>query len=301
VTISKEAKVGLLALVAGVTLYLGFNFLKGYEIFSRTNKFYIVYEEIDGLTVSNPVVLNGLSVGRVDDIKLQPSNDNSLLVTIIVDKDVQIGDSTIAVLENTGLLGGKSIELHIGQSSVIYDGGQTISGIKKQDFTEILAQKAMPILTNLDSTVVNLNKIFGDQLGTSIQKTLHNLELASGELNNIMVSNKQNINTITYSLAGLSQSLAETEKQLKPILNKLDNLADTLNNLELKQTVKNAREALENVESITAKINEKEGSLGLLVNDKELYENLNKTAENLNSLVEDVERNPKKYIKISVF
>ncbi len=300
-TISKEAKVGLLALVAGVTLYLGFNFLKGYEIFSRTNKFYIVYEEIDGLTVSNPVVLNGLSVGRVDDIKLQPSNDNSLLVTIIVDKDVQIGDSTIAVLENTGLLGGKSIELHIGQSSVIYDGGQTISGIKKQDFTEILAQKAMPILTNLDSTVVNLNKIFGDQLGTSIQKTLHNLELASGELNNIMVSNKQNINTITYSLAGLSQSLAETEKQLKPILNKLDNLADTLNNLELKQTVKNAREALENVESITAKINEKEGSLGLLVNDKELYENLNKTAENLNSLVEDVERNPKKYIKISVF
>ncbi len=300
-TISKEAKVGLLALVAGVTLYLGFNFLKGYEIFSRTNKFYIVYEEIDGLTVSNPVVLNGLSVGRVDDIKLQPSNDNSLLVTIIVDKDVQIGDSTIAVLENTGLLGGKSIELHMGQSSVIYDGGQTIAGIKKQDFTEILAQKAMPILTNLDSTVVNLNKIFGDQLGTSIQKTLHNLELASGELNNIMVSNKRNINTITYSLAGLSQSLAETEKQLKPILNKLDNLADTLNNLELKQTVKNAREALENVESITAKINEKEGSLGLLVNDKELYDNLNKTAESLNNLVEDVERNPKKYIKISVF
>lgn len=300
-TISKEAKVGLLALVAGVTLYLGFNFLKGYEIFSRTNKFYIIYEEIDGLTVSNPVVLNGLSVGRVDEIKLQPSDDNSLLVTIIVDKEVQIGDSTIAVLENTGLLGGKSIELHLGQNSVIYDGGQTISGLKKQDFTEILAQKALPILTNLDSTVVNLNKIFGDQLGTSIKNTLHNLELASGELNQIMVSNKRNINTITYSLAGLSQSLAETEKQLKPILGKLDNLADTLNNLELKQTVQNAREALENVESITAKINEKEGSLGLLVNDKELYENLNKTADNLNSLVEDIERNPKKYIKISVF
>ena len=300
-TISKEAKVGLLALVAGVTLYLGFNFLKGYEIFSRTNKFYIIYEEIDGLTVSNPVVLNGLSVGRVDDIKLQPSNDNSLLVTIVVDKDVLVGDSTIAFLENTGLLGGKSIELNMGQSSVIYDGGQTILGIKKQDFTEILAEKAMPILTNLDSTVVSLNKIFGDQLGTSIQKTLHNLERASGELNEIMVSNKKNINTITYSLAGLSQSLVETEKQLKPILNKLDNLADTLNNLELKQTVQNARQALKNVEDITAKINEKEGSLGLLVNDKELYENLNKTAENLNNLVEDIERNPKKYIKISVF
>ncbi len=300
-TISKEAKVGLLALIAGVTLYLGFNFLKGYEIFSRTNKFYIVYEEIDGLTVSNPVVLNGLSVGRVDEIKLQPDDGNSLLVTIVVDRDVQVGDSTIAVLENTGLLGGKSIELRVGANTVIYEGGQILPGVMQQDLMGELADKAMPILTNLDSTVVNLNKIFGDQLGTSIQKTLHNLELASGELNMIMVSNKQNINTITYSLAGLSRSLEETEKQLKPILQKFDNIADTLNNLELKQTVRNAREALANVESITAKINDKEGSLGLLVNDKELYDNLNKTAENMNSLVEDIERNPKKYIKVTVF
>lgn len=299
--ISKEAKVGLLALIAGVVLYLGFNFLKGIEIFSRTNKFYVVYNQIDGLTVSNPVLLNGLSVGRVESIKLQPDQGNSLLVTLIVDEEVPVGDSTLALLANTDLLGGKSVELNIGNNTRIFDGGDTLTGYKKQDITEALTQKAMPILTNLDSTVVKLNKVFGDELGESIQKTLHNLELASHELNGIMVTNKRNINAITYNLSQLSGSLKETEKQLKPILAKFDSMADSLNNLELKETVTNAKQALANVEKITEKIDKKEGSMGMLVNDKELYENLNKTAENLSKLAEDIENNPKKYLKITVF
>jgi phospholipid/cholesterol/gamma-HCH transport system substrate-binding protein len=299
--ISKEAKVGLLALTAGVILYLGFNFLKGYEIFSSSNKFYVVYQEIDGLTVSNPVLLNGLSVGRVENIQLQPEKNNSLLVTIMVNSEVPVGDSTQALLSNTDLLGGKSIDLIIGPNSKIYEGGETLLGYKKQDITEVLTQKAIPILTNLDSTVVNLNKLFGDQLGSSVRKTLHNLELASSELNAMMIANKTNITSITSNLAQMSSSLRETEKQLSPIIAKFDQLADSLKDLELKETVANAKAALANVESITKKIDEKEGSLGLLINDKELYDNLNKTAENLNKLAQDIEQNPKKYIKITVF
>jgi phospholipid/cholesterol/gamma-HCH transport system substrate-binding protein len=299
--ISKEAKVGLLALTAGVILYLGFNFLKGYEIFSSSNKFYVVYQEIDGLTVSNPVLLNGLSVGRVENIQLQPEKNNSLLVTIMVNSEVPVGDSTQALLSNTDLLGGKSIDLIIGPNSKIHEGGETLLGYKKQDITEVLTQKAIPILTNLDSTVVNLNKLFGDQLGSSVRKTLHNLELASSELNAMMIANKTNITSITSNLAQMSSSLRETEKQLSPIIAKFDQLADSLKDLELKETVANAKAALANVESITKKIDEKEGSLGLLINDKELYDNLNKTAENLNKLAQDIEQNPKKYIKITVF
>jgi len=301
VAISKETKVGLLALTAGVILYLGFNFLKGYEVFSSTNKYYIVYEDIDGLTVSNPVLVNGLSVGRVDNIQLQPEKNNTLLVTIMVDKEVPVGDSTQALLSNTDLLGGKSIDLIMGPNSIVYEGGETLSGYKKQDITEALTQKAMPILTNLDSTVVSLNKLFGDQLGTSVKKTLHNLELASSELNGMMVANKTNITAITSNLAQMSKSLKETEKQLSPILAKFDQMADSLKDLELKETVANAKTALANVESITKKIDQKEGSMGMLVNDKELYNNLNKTAENLNKLAQDIEQNPKKYIKITVF
>src|SRR5690606_21912406 len=105
----------------------------------------------------------------VENIQLQPEKNNSLLVTIMVNSEVPVGDSTQALLSNTDLLGGKSIDLIIGPNSKIYKGGETLLGYKKQDITEVLTQKAIPILTNLDSTVVNLNKLFGDQLGTSVR------------------------------------------------------------------------------------------------------------------------------------
>jgi phospholipid/cholesterol/gamma-HCH transport system substrate-binding protein len=301
VAISKEAKVGLLALIAGVVLYLGFNFLKGYELFSNTNRFFIIYKKIDGLTASNPVVLNGLNVGRVQKIELLPERNNQILVTIDVDEAVQVGDSTLAQLSNTDLLGGKSIELILGKNSVVYDGDDTLKGYKKQDFTEELTAKALPILSNLDSTVVKLNQIFGDELGNSIKITLHNLELTSHDLKLMMAGNRSNISAITGNLASLTASLNETEKQLKPVIAKLDHLADSLNNMELKQTIRNANAALKNVESITSKIDENKGSLGLLVNDKQLYDNLNKTAAQLNKIADDISKNPKRYLKISVF
>jgi len=301
VRLSKEAKVGLLALVAGVILYLGFNFLKGYEVFSSTNKYYIVYNDIKGLTVSNPVMVNGLTVGRVAKIDLLTNKQNKLLVTIDVQNDVKVGNDTKAVLANTDLLGSKSIDLKIGNNTTLYEDGATLKGEVEKELTEVLAAKAMPIMTNLDSTIVKLNQIFGDELGKSIGTTLHNFELASAGLNTIIAANQKNILAVTTNLAELSASLEQTEKQLKPVIAKLDNLADSLNNMELKQTVRNANDALKNVETITAKINQGEGSLGQLVNDKELYQNLNKASGNINKLLEDIQKNPKRYVRISVF
>lgn len=299
--ISKEAKVGILALIAGVILYLGFNFLKGYELFSNTNKYYVVYKDIDGLTVSNPVMVNGLTVGRVQNIRLLPDKNNELLVTVEVDEEVRVGDSSVALLMNSDLLGSKSIELVIGNNTTFYQSGDTIPGYKKQDITEALTQKAMPILTNLDSTVVKLNKVFGDELGTSVTVTLHNLEKASSDLQVMVNGNQKNIYAITSNLARLTASLSQTEQQLKPILTKFEGLADSLNDLELKETVKNASLALENVQTISSKINDNQGSLGQLVNDKALYDNLNKTIADLDKLVNDIQGNPKKYLKVSVF
>jgi phospholipid/cholesterol/gamma-HCH transport system substrate-binding protein len=301
VAISKEAKVGLLALTAGIILYLGFNFLKGYEIFSHTNKYFVIYENVDGLTVSNPVTLNGLAVGRVDEIALMAENQNKILVTLDVDEDVKVGDSTYAFLANTDLLGGKSIELEIGNNTKLYKGGETLIPRKKQDITAALTAKAMPILSNLDSTVIKLNKVFGDEVGKSVASTLHNLELASSGLNTMVNVNQKNIAAITGNLASLSASLSQTEKQLKPVIAKMDSLAESLNDMELKQTVANANLALQNIEKLTAKINQGEGSLGQLVNDKELYTNLTAASDNLNKLLEDIQKNPKRYVKISVF
>jgi phospholipid/cholesterol/gamma-HCH transport system substrate-binding protein len=295
VKISKEVKVGLLALVAGVILYMGFNFLKGVDFFSPTKKYYIVYDQIDGLTVSNPVTLNGMTIGRVDNLKMITSQNNKIVVEILVDEHVVLGDSTSAFIANTDLLGGKSIDLKLGKNTKVYDNGDTLQGVMEKNITEMLREKAIPILTNLDSTVVHLNNIFGDELGTSIKKTLHNFELASEDLKLVMGQNRKNLHTITSNLSAMTSSLAETERELKPLIAKMSHFADSLNDLELKATVANANKAMENLNSITGKINSGEGSLGALVNDKAFVENLNHAVKSMDKLLIDLRNNPRHY------
>jgi phospholipid/cholesterol/gamma-HCH transport system substrate-binding protein len=212
-----------------------------------------------------------------------------------------LGDSTIAVLSNSDLLGGKSIVLKIGRNSKTFENGDTLKGITDKNLTQELAEKAMPILTNLDSTVVKLNRVFGDEMGNSVQKILHNFELASHDLKILMASNKSNIQTITNNFSDLSASLVQTEKSLKPLLANLNKFADTLNDLELKQTISNANIAMKNLHEITDKINKGQGSIGALVNDKAVYDNLNQSMKDLDALLVDVKKSPKRYVHFSVF
>jgi phospholipid/cholesterol/gamma-HCH transport system substrate-binding protein len=301
VKITKEVKVGLLALVSGVVLYAGFNFLKGVDFFSPVKRYYVIYKNIDGLSTSNPVLLNGLTVGRVNSIQLLTKRNFQIMVAIDVDDALELGDSTIAVLSNSDLLGGKSIVLKIGRNSKTFENGDTLKGITDKNLTQELAEKAMPILTNLDSTVVKLNRVFGDEMGNSVQKILHNFELASHDLKILMASNKSNIQTITNNFSDLSASLVQTEKSLKPLLANLNKFADTLNDLELKQTISNANIAMKNLHEITDKINKGQGSIGALVNDKAVYDNLNQSMKDLDALLVDVKKSPKRYVHFSVF
>jgi phospholipid/cholesterol/gamma-HCH transport system substrate-binding protein len=300
-TLTKEAKVGLLALVAGIMLYVGFNFLKGSNFFSPTNKYFVVYDNVEGLATSNQVVLNGVNVGRVSAIKLLTDKNNLILVVLEMNSDVVIGDSTRALLSNDGLLGGKSIHLQLGKNSKILESGDTLIGAKPKGFAELLSAKAMPIMANLDSTVYKLNALFGDELGLSIKNTLHNFELASYDLKLTMSTSKRDIAGITNNLNALSGSLKETERAIKPLLQKMSSFADSLNDLPLKKAVANANAAMKNLNEVSSKINEGNGSIGLLINDKSLYQKLDNSAKDLDLLLIDVKKNPKRYVHFSVF
>lgn len=299
--LTKEVKVGLLALVAGVILYIGFNFLKGVDFFSPTKRYFIIYNDVDGLTVSNPVETNGLTVGRVNSISLMTDRGNKILVTIDIDDALAVGDSTVAVLSNSDLLGGKNIVLKLGNNSKVYGNNDTLKGYKDKPFTEVLQERAMPILTNLDSTIHKVNKVFGDELGTSIGVTMHNFELASHDLRGMMSDNRRNISTITSNVAELTTSLKETERSVKPLLVKLSAFADSLNDLQLKQTVARADAAMKGLQDITTKINNGQGTLGLMVNDKRVYDNLDQSIKDLDKLLVDLQKNPKRYVHFSVF
>ncbi|HXA01299.1 MAG TPA: MlaD family protein [Cytophagaceae bacterium] len=299
--VTREVKVGLLALVAGAVLYIGFNFLKGVEFFSPVKRYYIIYSNIDGLSSSNPVIMNGLNVGRVNSIQLLTNRNYKILVGIDVDDELVLGDSTIAILSNSDLLGGKEILLKLGKGSNIKKNGDTLTGIADKNLTQALAERAMPILSNLDSTVLKMNRVFGDELGNSIQKTLHNFEVASNDLRMTVSVNKQNINTITSNLADLSASLKETQSSLKPLMAHMNQFADSLNDLELKRVVNNANIAMKNLSQITAKINSGDGTMGALLNDKAAYDNMNKSMKDLDALLMDLKANPKRYVHFSVF
>jgi phospholipid/cholesterol/gamma-HCH transport system substrate-binding protein len=294
--LSKEVKIGVMALISGVLLYLGFNFLKGTDFFSPIKTYYVWYDDIDGLTVSNPVVINGFAVGRVNKIVLDQTNGNRIKVELQVDKDIVLGDSTKALLSSLDLLGGKSIVLSLGKDSKKYDSEATLIGIKEKGFIQVLGEKATPVLSNLDSTILKINAILGDETNNNIKKVLINLVIASESMKLMMAENRQNINGLTGNLNALSASLVETEKTLKPILAKFNTLADSLNDLELKRVVNNANVAMTNLTAITDKINRGEGSLGALINDKKSVENLNKTLKDIDFLMIDFRNHPKNYL-----
>jgi phospholipid/cholesterol/gamma-HCH transport system substrate-binding protein len=301
VKVTREVKVGLLAMVAGAVLYIGFNFLKGVEFFSPVKRYYIIYNNIDGLSSSNPVIMNGLNVGRVNSIQLLTHRNYKILVGIDVDDELVLGDSTLAILANSDLLGGKEILLKLGKNSKVKDNGDTLTGITDKNLTQALAERAMPILSNLDSTVLKMNRVFGDELGNSLQKTLHNFELASNDLRLTISTNKQNINTLTSNLADLSASLKEAQKSLTPLMAHMNQFADSLNDLQLKKVVDNANIAMKNLNQITTKINSGEGTMAALMNDKAAYENMNKSMKDLDALLVDLKANPKRYVHFSVF
>ncbi|MDB5272184.1 MAG: transporter-related permease with domain [Chitinophagaceae bacterium] len=292
---TKETKVAALAIVSGTILYLGFNFLKGTDILSSTNTYEVTYPSIDGLTVSNPVMINGLNVGRVSTIQLDQDHGNRLLVRLEIDKAIKLGDSTVALLSNNGLLGTKAIKLHIGPNSVLYEDGATLRGEKEMGLADMVAAKATPVVEHLDSAIVKVNALLGAVPNDKLKTIIINLESASGDLKTIMAKNGENLEAFTGNLAQLSASLVQTEAELKPMIKQFSRFADSLNHLELKATVAKANQAMGNLNDITRKINAGEGTLGALITDKSMYTNLNKTLASFDSLAVDLKYNPHHY------
>ncbi|QCK14072.1 MlaD family protein [Mangrovivirga cuniculi] len=142
--ISKELKVGLLAVVALALFYYGFNFLKGIDFFSSTNQYHVVYKNIEGLTVSNPVLINGFTVGRVSEINLLPERRNEIAITIDVDKDIPVGDSTIAEIISNDLLGSKAVELKLKKDSGFFQDGDTLYGSVQENQIAELQKRFFP-------------------------------------------------------------------------------------------------------------------------------------------------------------
>lgn len=300
---SKEIKVGLLAVVALAMLYFGFRFLKGSDFFSSTNKYQVIYDNIDGLVASNPVRINGLSVGTVKAIKILQEQNNKLLVTLELRKDIRVTQGTEAILSDDGLLGGKEIQLSIKVGTPKLEVGGMLVSSKETGLTSLIREKTLPVLNNVDSLTYQLNRVVSqfDQTGVVLKQTLQRAGAGMKTLELTVDENRAGLRATLANVNNLAKSLNETEKQLKPILAKADNFVDSLQGLQLKQTLLTVNKTVGNLQQLLADINNGQGSLGKLTSDEALYRNVNATTMSLERLLRDLRENPKRYVHFSLF
>jgi phospholipid/cholesterol/gamma-HCH transport system substrate-binding protein len=303
VKLSGETKVGLLALIAGVILYVGFNYLKGIDFFDPTTTYYVVYDRVDGLTVSNQVQINGMSVGRVAAVTILQDRGNKLLVTLDIQDDIILGKGSVAQLADNGLLGGKKIDLLVAFTEQKLNEGDTLIAKRESGMTEMLMEKAAPVMQQLDSTLLNINRLVKEYQGvsTEVRKILANTADASGQASGILAENRSKMAQIATNINKLSAQLVETEKSIKPLVSKMNTFADSLNAMQLASTVNNANRSLISLQKTIQSIEQGQGTLGKLIATDSLHTNLNRTLVSLDSLFIDLKARPKRYVHFSIF
>lgn len=307
--ISKEFKIGLLAVMAGAALYLGFNFLKGSDFFSSANHYYVVYSDIKGLTVSNPVTVNGFQVGRVREIQILQSNNNKMLVDIALRGDLKLGKDASVQLGAVDLLSGMQLILNVGKTDPNnaannLQHGDTIKTATYMDgMLDKVTKQVEPITQKVDSTLAYVNGLLKELsgAGSKIKEVLDNTSSLTGSLDNTLKKQGNNIDGIMRNLKALSASLVQTEKSFKPIIAKVDNIASEAEKLELSKTIQNTNKTIAELNSVLETINKGQGTLGNLIKNDTLYNNLERLTNDLDKVLIDFRENPKKYVHFSVF
>lgn len=295
--------------VALVLLFIGYNFLKGNDVFSSENEFYTDYDNVDGLTVSKPVFVSGYQIGRVSKMRLL--NNGKIRTHFKIKNDYDIPSNTVARIVSADLLGSKAIVFQLGNSKTIAQSGDPLLS----DVQANLLEKVEPLQLKVENLVVKLDSVlsavntaldqefqrdFKSSL-RSISVSLRNMEAVTSDAEGLMGSEKMRFARIMQNLESITDNFQKNNGKINNILVNLDSLSDDLSKTEIKSTVDNANQVLKDVEAITSKINNGEGTLGLLINDDNLYDNLNSASERLDNLIKDVDERPGKYIRMSIF
>lgn len=307
--IKNETKVGILAAFAIALLIIGYNFLKGNSIFSNETTLFAKYTRVDGLTVSKPVLINGYQIGRVAKLALQ--TDGTIIATLSINSKYEIPENSIARLEGTDLLGSKAIVMSLGNSKKMAEDGYTLNANVEKGLMEQVQpvqKKAELIIGKMDSILSSVNSILNpnfqknvDKSFNSIAGTLASLETTSKKVDGLVGSESARIEAIFRNVEGITANLNNNNKKISDILTNINTVTDKFAAANFKQTLDNANNAIADLQSVIAGIKDGKGSLGLLLNDNKMYENLNNASKNLDALMIDLKANPKRYVHFSVF
>lgn len=289
---NREVKIGLMVVVSLVVLFFGLNYLKGINIFKPTNHYFLTFEKVGGLVSSNPVYIKGYKIGQVSNIKYDFSQQKSFVVQIEIQDDVKLPSGTVAELFDDGLMGGKAINLVFSEKKTFQNTGDTLISQIVPGLMDVLSAELLPnissALKNIDSLVIVAEQLLSSE---EIEKALLSIESATADLSSSSASLKNYIKTDVPMLLS----------NIDTIANDFKGISSGLNQWEFDSLYLKIEGTIANLETLTETLNKKESTLGLLLNDSSVYNELDSTINSANALLKDLKENPKRYVHFSLF
>ncbi|MGD2003936.1 MAG: MlaD family protein [Flavobacteriales bacterium] len=310
-----EFKIGLAFILGFLVLYWGINFMKGEDIFSSQKKFYVVYDNTEGLLATRPVTINGYQVGQVNSIGFHPDQSGRLVVTLQVNNEFPITQGTVAKIYSASIMGEKSISLHTKKGTPLALSGDTLFSDTERDLTQEVNMQLAPIkarteelLGTLD-TVIGLASGFLDQRTSdnfkstieSIEKTFQSVQESASEISNYLSDNKENFDAVSENFRLLSEELARNSADITSTIQNVEAISDSLSSARLTETINNMESITARFDRLMAELETGEGAASKIIYDEEVYANLKQATDNLNRLLLDIKYNPNKYLHVSVF
>lgn len=294
---SREFIIGLSVILTLVILYFGIEYLKGINLFKPANFYIATYHNVAGLEMAAPVTIDGYKVGQVRDIKFNYENPGKIEVTLALNKDLRIPEDSKAMI-GSGLLDGAYVEIKLGKSSKMVEVGGQIATDVLPDMMSTLSDNLMPsvqnILPKVDSLLLNLNRLVADPALTASIKSLDvittNLASTTGNLDRLMAKD------MPYMVKNASHAASNIDS----ITSNLIALSEQLKSIPVASTVENVNELTGNLAKFSDKLNSPNSNVGKFMNDTELYDRINRLSADVDSLILDIQRNPKRYISIKL-
>lgn len=291
---TKEVKIAIVAIIGLIVLFYGLNFLKGLSFLSAENIYYIKFKDVSGLAQSSPIYANGYRVGVVKEVLFDYNNPQDVKVAVDIEEKLQIPNGTSAEIVSD-MLGNVQVNLLIGDDrSHMLQPGSTLPGeVSEGALGQV--KKMIPtiekMLPKLDSIMASLNTLMADP---AIAHSLHNVEHVTANL----TTSTRELNTL---MAQLNREVPLMTQRANKLFDNANVVAENLNKVDVEQTMRKVNTTLENVEQFTSQLNSNNGSLGLLMRDQSLYNNLNNTMLSADSLLTNLREHPKRYVHFSIF
>ncbi|MDR0619947.1 MAG: MlaD family protein [Bacteroidales bacterium] len=308
---NKDIAIGIIS-IATISLFIWFAFfLKGKNVFSKEDHFYAIYETTGGVVASSPVLINGMKVGRVSKLDFVSETDRRIKMTISVLKKYPLPEGSVASLEATSIIGGKCIVIIPGNSpKELKNGGELIASSVPNfmDKLDPLKRKAGELISSVDTLLANINATLNNETVHNLTESfadlsisLKNIAVITEDAKNLIGSEKTHIQNIVRDAESIAQTLKQNEKRIDNIIGNFSDLSDSIAKAQIAETLRSLNTSVTDLTNALNHINKGEGTAGKLIYDEKLYNNLEQATANLNSLLKDLQDNPKRYVHFSVF